>query len=172
MAGGRGGHKKQMADEREETGHSYGTNSDRFGLSASKGYKNTYGTESTHCHASSVEANSQNIGTATALHTGQLQPRHCTQASYSPTLSLQPRARRALLQFNLSRLQPHTETRTEDFDVNGSVPNSHEDGQITRHTTRTLGSAHKGEPADASTPRRAFFFFSNHSAARKSLSYF
>lgn len=81
-----GEHKKQMADEREETGHGYGTHKDRFGLSASKGYKNTYGTESTHCHASSVEANSQNIGTATALRTGQLQPHTQSAATCAAAL--------------------------------------------------------------------------------------
>lgn len=36
---GRGQHKKQMADEREETGHGYGTYNDCFGLSTSKGYE-------------------------------------------------------------------------------------------------------------------------------------
>lgn len=38
------------------------------------------------------------------------QPRHCTQASHSPTLSLAATCA-APLQFNLSRLQPHTKTK-------------------------------------------------------------
>lgn len=60
-----------------------------LGLSASKGTKHIQRKRHarTHCqHASSVEANSQNR---------VVQPRHCTQASYSSTLSLQPRSRLA-----------------------------------------------------------------------------
>lgn len=97
------------------------------------------------------------------------QPRHCTQASHSPTLSLA--ATCAALCDSVSHVwQPHTQRQrrwTLMFTVAVQTPTR--TSKETRHTTRTLGSAHRGEPADVSTPRRAF---SNHSAARKSLSYF
>lgn len=67
-----------------------------LGLSASKGTKHIQRKRHarTHCqHASSVEANSQNR---------VVQPRHCTQASYSSTLSLQPHSRPAFHRFTSS----------------------------------------------------------------------
>lgn len=70
-----GEHKKQMADEREETGHSYGTYDDRFGLRVTETYTERKARTAMH-HQWKL--------TVLTLE----QPRHCTQASHSPTLSL------------------------------------------------------------------------------------
>lgn len=114
-----------------------------------KRYKTQKDTANMH-HQWKLTVNSQN-------RVAMTQPRYRTQTSYifnsqsAATLSSGE-------ELNISLLFAAHRNKDGGQWCNGNSPNSHEDRQETRHTARTAGSAHRGEPTDTSTPQRAFFW--------------
>lgn len=149
-------HKKQMADEWEETRHCYSTYKDCSGQVHQR-VQNTK-TLPTCISQWKLTVNSQN-------RVAMTQPRYRTQTGYILTDSLQTNR---LFWRGAQYLTSPAAHRNKDSGQWCNSPNSHEDRQReTRHTARTAGSAHRGEPTDMCRLHNEQFL--SHSAGRKIL---
>lgn len=146
--------KKRMAGEWEETRHCYGTYRETAQAKCIKGYENT-NTLPTCNRQWKLTVNSQKQSgndTATVPHAGRL------HRNKKNKISQPPRAQ--------SFTSPAAHKKQGQWPVmsESKLPWGQTE---TRHTARTAGSAHRGEPTDMCRLHDDLFFFS-HSAGGKS----
>lgn len=132
-------HNKQMADEWEETRHCYSTYKDCSGQVHQRVQKTQIKTLPSCIVKWKLTVNSQN-------RVAMTQPRYRTQTSYILTVSLQTHCLLEKRQY-LTSPAAHRNKDSGQW-CNSNSPKLPWGQTETRHTARTVGSAHMGEPTD------------------------